>query len=81
VNGVVAPSQMAEIYGLFAHLKPCVRCLHDKAKRRRAGISREFCIIQCLECGFNVTANSFEEAVAQWNGFKVWTLFDQFRPY
>lgn len=55
-------------------IRPCVRCLHPKVKRHRAGFYREHCIIQCLSCGFNVTDTTFDNAEIVWNGFKVWEL-------
>lgn len=57
-------------------MKPCVRCLSKSLERKRAGADRSYCIIQCLDCGFNVTAHSFKHAEADWNGFKVWTIAD-----
>lgn len=58
-------------------MHPCVRCLNKKVKRFRAGHEKEFSIIQCDGpdgCGFNVTAPTFEDAEAAWNGFRVWEL-------
>lgn len=54
-------------------MKPCVRCLCEKI-RRTFGADRFYKIIQCFECGFNVSAKTWEEAERKWNGFKVWTL-------
>jgi hypothetical protein len=58
--------------------RPCVRCLYEKITRNRAGHGRIFCIVQCGQCGFNVTAGNFSDAIAAWNGFKVWELVDMF---
>lgn len=58
-------------------MKPCVRCLSDKYKRIRAGKDGVLCIIQCLECGFNVTALTWELAEKAWNGFRVWELVEK----
>lgn len=55
-------------------MRQCIRCLHDKAERKRVGASRSFCVIQCCECGFNVTSDSFEDAERLWDGFRVWEL-------
>jgi hypothetical protein len=57
-------------------MERCVRCLSDELTRKRAGFGKVFCILQCLGCGFNVTADNFEDAEAAWNGFKVWELVE-----
>lgn len=58
-------------------MKPCVRCLSKKIKKIRSG---HFTIVQCDDCGFNVTASNlslkapYKKVIDMWNGFKVWTL-------
>lgn len=54
--------------------RPCIRCLFQRVRRVRAGLGRSLCIIQCGECGFNVTALTFEQAERMWNEWAVWTL-------
>ncbi len=67
-------SDKSEETAEVAVLKPCVKCLDGKPFRHRAGERRAWCIIQCGDCGFNVSAPSFQEAVRIWNGFKVWLV-------
>jgi len=56
-------------------IRPCVRCLSSKHIRVKAGNDGTFKIIQCSECGFNTSSEvSFQDALNEWNGFKVWTL-------
>ncbi len=56
---------------------PCIRCLHPKIKRIRAGAKKEYFITQCRECGFNVSGRSLSESKKRWEGFRVWELVDQ----
>lgn len=55
-------------------MKRCVKCLHNKTKPIIAGYTGQIFIVQCCHCGFNVSADSQDEAVKMWNGFKVWNL-------
>lgn len=56
-------------------IRPCVRCLSTKHIRVKAGNDGTFKIVQCSECGFNVSSqDSFQDALNQWNTFKVWSL-------
>ena len=59
---------------LRGQFKPCVRCLGKAFRKRPHGTDNRCHTIQCTDCGFNVTATNWPEAVALWNGFKVWTL-------
>lgn len=54
----------------------CVNCLSRRYKRQIAGADRSWRIVQCEDCGFNVSGQSWDEAEAKWNGFKVWELLD-----
>jgi ribosomal protein L37AE/L43A len=66
---------MSRIFG--EGRRACVRCLSERFKRKRAG--RDHCIIQCLDCGHNVTGRTFAEAEALWNDYAVWALVDALR--
>lgn len=57
-------------------MRPCVRCLSEKYKRIRRP---DFMIIQCEDCSFNVTGQSWEHTEKLWNEFKVWNLLEQTR--
>jgi hypothetical protein len=52
---------------------PCIRCWSKKYKRIICGQRRAFKIIQCIDCGYNVSVTTnFEDAVREWNSFKVY---------